>query len=258
MELWPLFPDDWTPEDIIFSGMKRAIEISRNCKSEPDRISPKVGAVVIKGEEIVLEAYRGETSPGDHAEYVALEKKERDFDLEESILITTLEPCTSRKPTKIPCAKRVVDAGIKSVWIGMLDPNPKIRTDIADDVGLSSKTVRKHLDRMIENKLASFTIQWMPHKNSFVMVFHIILNEGTDMNSTLQHINEKYSQNIAYCLNYSNFPNLITLHTWAKNAQDAQKIQEELQTEGFKDVIPHIFIDAEWFDCWVDRLLRTK
>ncbi|GAG91051.1 unnamed protein product, partial [marine sediment metagenome] len=131
-------------------------------------------------------------------------------------------------------------------------------TDIADDIGISAKTVRKHLDRMMENRLASFSIQWMPHKNNFVTVFHIILNEGTDMNSTLKHINEKYSQNIAYCLNYSNIPNLITLHTWAKNTQDAQKIQEELHTEGFKDVIPHIFIDAKWFDCWVDQLLRTK
>ena len=131
-------------------------------------------------------------------------------------------------------------------------------TDIADNVGLSAKTVRKRLDRMIENKLASFSIQWMPHKKNFVMVFHLILNEGMDMNSTLQNINKKYFQNIAYCLNYSNIPNLITLHTWAKNTQDGKKIQEELQTEGFKDVIPHVFIDAEWFDCWVDQLLRTK
>ncbi len=91
----PLFLDDLTPENIIFFGMKRAIEISKNCKSEQDRISPKVGAVVIKSGEIVIEAYRGETSPGDHAEYIALEKKERNFELEESILITTLEPCTS-------------------------------------------------------------------------------------------------------------------------------------------------------------------
>ena len=131
-------------------------------------------------------------------------------------------------------------------------------TDIADDIGISAKTVRKHLDRMSENKLASFSIQWMPHKNNFVTVFHIILNEGTDMNSTLKHINEKFSQNIAYCLNYSNIPNLITLHTWAKNTQNAQKIQEELHSEGFKDVNPHIFIAAEWFDCWVDQLLKTK
>ena len=131
-------------------------------------------------------------------------------------------------------------------------------TDIADDVGLSAKTVRKHLDRMVENKLASFSIQWMPHKKNFVIVFHVTLNDGTNMDSTLQHIYEKYSQNIAYCLNYSNIPNFITVHTWAKNAQDSMRIQEELQTEGFKDVIPHIYLSAEWYDCWVDQLLRTK
>lgn len=122
----PLFLDDLTPDNIIFFGMKRAIEISKSCKSEPKRISPKVGAVVIKDEEIVIEAYRGEISPGDHAEYIALEKKGEGFDFKDSILIITLEPCTSRTPSKIPCAKRVVDAGIKSIWIGMLDPNPKI------------------------------------------------------------------------------------------------------------------------------------
>ncbi len=35
-------------------------------------------------------------------------------------------------------------------------------TDIADDVGISAKTVRKRLERMIENKLASFSIEWTP------------------------------------------------------------------------------------------------
>ena len=132
-------------------------------------------------------------------------------------------------------------------------------TDIADDVGLSTKTVRKRLDRMIENKLATFTIEWTPlYENSFITVFHLILNEGTNMNSIIQHINEKYSQNIWYCLNYSNIPNMITLHTWAKTTHDSQRIQEELQTEGFKDVIPHIFLSGKWYECWVDQLLRTK
>ena len=35
----------------------------------------------------------------------------------------------------------------------------KPMTDIADDVGLSAKTVKKRLDRMIENYLVEFTIQ---------------------------------------------------------------------------------------------------
>lgn len=132
-------------------------------------------------------------------------------------------------------------------------------TDIADDVGLSAKTVRKRLDRMIENNLAFFSIFYTPlYGNSFITVFHLFLKEGTDLNSLFQHINEKYSQNIAHCFSYSNIPNFITMTSWAESAQDSYKIQKELQTEDFKNVIPHIFLSVKWYDCWVDKLLRIK
>ena len=134
----------------------------------------------------------------------------------------------------------------------------KAITDVADDIGLSAKTVRKRLDRMIENNLVSFTIELTVHKILFLTVFHLYLNEGSNMYSTIQHLTQKYSKNVVYCLNYSNIPNFITLHTWAKNTQESQRIQEELQKEGFKDVIPHIFLTARWYECWVDELLRTK
>jgi len=132
-------------------------------------------------------------------------------------------------------------------------------TDIAEDVGLSAKTVRKRLDRMIENKLALFSIFYTPlYGNSFITVFHLHLNEGTDMNSIIRHLNSKYCENIAHCFSYSNIPNFITITTWAETAQDSQGIQEELLTEGFKDVIPHIFLSLNWYDCWVDQMLRSK
>jgi len=135
----------------------------------------------------------------------------------------------------------------------------KSLTEIGEDVGISAKTVRRRLDRMIENNLAFFTIEWTPKsENNFVTIFHIYLNDGTDINSTIQHIYQKYAQNVVYCLTYSNIPNYITMHTWAKTSIDTQKIQEELQTEGFKDVIPRIILYGNYYDCWVDQLLRSK
>lgn len=132
-------------------------------------------------------------------------------------------------------------------------------TDVADDTGLSPKTVRKRLDRMIENNLAEFTIELrLLYKDCFVNIFHLFLNEGSNINSTFKYISEKYSQNFSHCLSYSNIPNFITLHTWAKSPQDSQMIQEELQTEGFKDIVPHIFLSVGYYDCWLDQLLRTK
>lgn len=39
-------------------------------------------------------------------------------------LYTTLEPCTKRSPTKVPCATRLADAQVSTVVIGSYDPNP--------------------------------------------------------------------------------------------------------------------------------------
>jgi Lrp/AsnC family leucine-responsive transcriptional regulator len=132
-------------------------------------------------------------------------------------------------------------------------------TDIANEVGLSSKTVRKRLDRMIENNLATFTIQWKPLlTSSFLVVFDISLNGGNDLKSTIQHIEEKYSQNLVSCYSYTNIPNKITMEIWAKTAHEAQNIKKSLQTEEFKDIIPYIGLSGSYYDCWIDQLLRTK
>ncbi len=132
-------------------------------------------------------------------------------------------------------------------------------TDIADDVGLSAKTVRKRLNHMIENNLALFSIEYSPlYDSSFITVFHISLKEGTDISTTIKYLEKKYYQNIAHCYSYSNIPNFITITSWSKTAQSSRMFQKELQSEGFKDIVPHVFLALNWYSCWVDQLLRTK
>jgi DNA-binding Lrp family transcriptional regulator len=132
-------------------------------------------------------------------------------------------------------------------------------TDIADDVGLSAKTVRKRINQMIENNLAKFSIEYTPlYDNSFITVFHVALKEGTDINTTTKYLEKKFYQNIAHCYSYSNIPNFMTITSWTRTAQESQMLQKELQSEGFKDVVPHIFLSLSWYDCWIDQLLRSK
>lgn len=132
-------------------------------------------------------------------------------------------------------------------------------TDIADEVGISAKTVRKRLDRMIDNNLVSFSIEWTQKGEQNVStIFHLYLKEGTNINSTIEHLYGKCNQNIEACISFSNIPNFIEMHTWTKTVQELHKIQEELQTEGFKNVIPHMFINVRYFDCWIDQLLGAK
>lgn len=110
--------------------MERAIDVMNKSIQEPrkDKVSPKVGAILIKTNGDVETAFRGELRHGDHAEFTLLERKNRSISLDGSILFATLEPCApgARNPPKLGCAERIVNARIKKVWIGIEDPDPSV------------------------------------------------------------------------------------------------------------------------------------
>lgn len=114
-----------TPERAV-ELMRIAIDEAKKSVSEDARPHPRVGAVLADASGAVLAiAHRGESGPGQHAEFGLLSKL-ADADITGAELFVTLEPCTTRGPNKIPCAERVASRGLRRVHIGMLDPNAAI------------------------------------------------------------------------------------------------------------------------------------
>lgn len=126
-KMMQLFPNE---NNLELAAIKMAIEASEKCVSKDDKkIHPKVGAAIITKDGHIICAYREEKRAGEHAEYTALfdVEKAQKLDLHGATLVTTLEPCTSRKHENKPCALHIADRGIQKVIVGMIDPNPEIR-----------------------------------------------------------------------------------------------------------------------------------
>jgi pyrimidine deaminase RibD-like protein len=113
-----------TVDDDRFARM--AVDEARKSVAEDKREHPMVGCVVVKDGQVLATAHRGEVKSC-HAEFIALEKKLRDATLSGCTVYATLEPCTTRSHSKIPCADRLIDRRVARVVIGTLDPNPDIR-----------------------------------------------------------------------------------------------------------------------------------
>lgn len=142
--------------------MAAAVAIAKRSKAEDAAPHPRVGAVLLRDGHVLGSAYRGEYGSGDHAEFTLLGRKMAGVDVAGATLFTTLEPCTERRSHK-PCAEWIIEKGITSVLIGILDPNPRIYAqgwtrlrDSGIDVGFFTPTFREEIRKDNEAFIAQF------------------------------------------------------------------------------------------------------
>ena len=108
-------------ENINEKYMWMAIELAKSGAGGVNP-NPMVGAVVVKNGEVIGRGYH-KFFGGPHAEVYALEDAGKEA--EGAAIYVTLEPCSHYGKTP-PCAKKIIDMGIKKCFIGSSDPNPKV------------------------------------------------------------------------------------------------------------------------------------
>ncbi len=102
--------------------MKRAIELAKLGGNYVNP-NPRVGAVIVKNNEIVSEGYHRYYG-GKHAEIEAIDNASG-VDLEGATLVVNLEPCSHFGKTP-PCVDAIIERKFSKVIIGMVDPNPLV------------------------------------------------------------------------------------------------------------------------------------
>jgi len=141
------------------------------------------------------------------------------------------------------------------------DNSRKPIVEIAEEIGISTKTVRRHLDSLIENHLIDFSINWYPDKCSEVTVMIILTIKPSikvDKTKIIKTIRDKYGQQILFTWTFSTLPNTVVLFIWVSSMKELQDIQSSLISDDFESVSLNIGIEGKIFPTWRERYLENK
>lgn len=104
--------------------MLRALELARRGGRDV-RPNPQVGAVIVRDGRIIGEGYHQRYGHA-HAEANAIVSASEPTD--GATMYCTVEPCCYRDDAKHqpPCTEAIIDAGIRTVVVAQIDPNPRV------------------------------------------------------------------------------------------------------------------------------------
>jgi diaminohydroxyphosphoribosylaminopyrimidine deaminase/5-amino-6-(5-phosphoribosylamino)uracil reductase len=146
--------------------IKRSLRLASKARGRTSP-NPMVGAILVKNGMIISEDYhRRPGSP--HAEALVIEKAGENA--QGATLYVNLEPCCHIEKRTPPCTRAIINAGIKKVIIGMLDPNPKVSGKGVMELERAGIQIKKGILENESRKLNEFYIKNITTGRPFVIL----------------------------------------------------------------------------------------
>jgi DNA-binding Lrp family transcriptional regulator len=131
----------------------------------------------------------------------------------------------------------------------------KAMADVAEELGISTKTARRRLSRLINNGLVELGLEWYPDaSNDIISIFYIHLKPSTDK-SEVDKIFRSHPPNVLFFWSFSNLPGELFTMAWTGTMKELKEIQELFEKqEAFESVVANIVYTGYIFSTWRDEL----
>lgn len=159
--------------------MSLAIQMARETEGQTSP-NPSVAAIVVKDNQVVgmgVHIQAGEAHAEVHALQMAGSKAQG------ADIYVTLEPCSHYGKTP-PCAKAIVDAGIKRTIIASSDPNPKVAGGGIEILQTNGMEVRTGVNKEEADKLNQSFFYFIQTKQPYVRLKSAMSLDGKIATST--------------------------------------------------------------------------
>jgi DNA-binding Lrp family transcriptional regulator len=159
-------------------------------------------------------------------------------------------PVPSNATTLSPLDRKIICA--------LHDDSRKAISDVAEELDVSAKTIRRRLSNMVDHYLIDLSLEWFPDaSNDIITIFHLHLKPTIDKKNITLVLN-KYIPNLLFYWSFSNLPNELMAVVWTNTMKELKEIQERFAKENvFESIIPNILYVGYIFETWRDTAIRT-
>ncbi|HSV42762.1 MAG TPA: winged helix-turn-helix transcriptional regulator [Methanomassiliicoccales archaeon] len=135
----------------------------------------------------------------------------------------------------------------------------KSYADVGEEVGVTARTVRMRLDRMLEEGSIALTLKVNPNNSKTMSsVTHLYTASGVDRNALGIELMHRYPANVLFFRSYCNIPDMISLAGNHPTMTSFNSMLEALYGDPrITKVVPNVVITAWAFDTWKDNMLPS-
>jgi DNA-binding Lrp family transcriptional regulator len=134
------------------------------------------------------------------------------------------------------------------------DNSRKPTSEIAEEIGVSTKTVRRRLGMMEKNFLVQFSIEWYPDaSNDLLSVFHVNIKDDANPNVVNAILQQHYPNTLFYW-SFSNIPGNYIFMIWTPTSKEVREVREDIEKNpAVKSVAPNVIYTGYIFPTWRDQ-----
>jgi DNA-binding Lrp family transcriptional regulator len=147
----------------------------------------------------------------------------------------------------------------RQIVYALREDSRKPIADIAEEVGVTAKTVRRRLNAMISKGLIEFSIHWYPDtSNDIISTVNLKLKPDASRD-VVAHVLKGYFPNLLFYYQFINIPNELFCFIWTNTMKELKEIQQRLVSEEIvASIVPNILYTGYIFDTWRDELVRPQ
>jgi DNA-binding Lrp family transcriptional regulator len=136
----------------------------------------------------------------------------------------------------------------------------KSLTVIADELEVSARTVKRRLNRMLEDNVIELGVLINPTKSGDTLaVVEICLTEDSNKNEMKQILNERFFIEVDFFRSFSNLPRFLMGLAWTFSLAELSEFIQKLEAiDQIESAVPIVLYAGHHFDTWRASLLEPK